>query len=252
VAKSSATSDEAKRKIGVPLGLAVALLKDSDGDIDFSLPLTGTLSDKNFNWGELIWAGVKQVLTKVLLSPFSAVGRLFKGGDDSVDRLEVDPVTFAPGSAVIAPSTEAQLTKLAEFLRRSPNIKLSLAPVVTQADVTSLKDQEVAARLEAFRQAERLPDLAAALRAYYTQHFPDTAPPKTTEEQIAFLAGREPVPEARLAALVERRLAATRENLVAARGIAEARVVAAEARPPTAPVDGGQGRVEFTIVAADG
>ena len=65
----------------------------------------------------------------MLLSPFSAVGRLFKGSDDSVEQLEVDPVTFAPGSAVIAPSTEAQLIKLAEFLRRSPNIKLSLAPV---------------------------------------------------------------------------------------------------------------------------
>jgi hypothetical protein len=153
---------------------------------------------------------------------------------------------------VIAPSTEAQLTKLAEFLRRSPHIKLSLAPVITQADVASVKDQEVAARLEAFRQAERLPDLPAALRAYYKQHYPDTVPSKTTDEQIAWLVGREPVPEARLAALVERRLEATRQNLVGARGIAEARVIAAEARRPAALVEGGQGRVEFTIVAADG
>ena len=62
VLKSAASSDEAKRKIGVPLGLAVALLTDSNGNIDFSLPLTGTLSDRSFDWGEAIWAGVKQVL----------------------------------------------------------------------------------------------------------------------------------------------------------------------------------------------
>jgi hypothetical protein len=61
VLKSAASSDEAKRKIGVPLGLAVALLTDSNGNIDFSLPITGTLSDRSFDWGEAIWAGVKQV-----------------------------------------------------------------------------------------------------------------------------------------------------------------------------------------------
>ena len=100
--------------------------------------------------------------------------------------------------------------------------------------------------------SQGLPEFIEALRAYYKQHYPDTVLPKTTDEQIAWLVGREPVPEARLAALVERRLDATRENLVGGQGIAETRVVAAEVRPPAAPVDGGQGRVEFTIVAADG
>ena len=120
VLKSAASSDEAKRKIGVLLGLAVALLTDSNGNIDFSLPISGTLSDRSFNWGEAIWAGVKQVLTKVLLSPFSAIGRLFKGSDDSVDKLEIDHVPFAPGSAVMATSTEAQLIKLADFSAARP------------------------------------------------------------------------------------------------------------------------------------
>jgi hypothetical protein len=252
VLKSAASSDEAKRKIGVPLGLAVALLTDSNGNIDFSLPISGTLSDRSFDWGEAIWAGVKQVLVKVLLSPFSAIGRLFKGSDDSVDKLEIDPVAFAPGSAVIAPSTEAQLIKLADFLRRSPNIKLTLAPVVTAADIASLKEQEVAARVEAFREAERLPDQAAALRAYYQQKLPDVTLPKTVGEQMALLAEREPVPEGRLAQLVERRIEATRDNLVKTQGIPEARVVASAPPAPSAPAEAGQGRVEFTIVPADG
>jgi len=252
VLKSAASSDEAKRKIGVPLGLAVALLTDSNGNIDFSLPITGTLSDRSFDWGEAIWAGVKQVLTKVLLSPFSAIGRLLKGSDDSVDKLEIDPVAFAPGSAVIAPSTEAQLIKLAEFLRRSPNIKLTLAPVVTAADIASLKEQEVAARVEALRQAERLPDQAAALRAYYQQKLPDVTLPKAVGEQMALLVEREPVPEGRLAQLVERRIEATRDNLVKTQGIPEVRVVASAPPAPSTPAEAGEGRVEFTIVPADG
>lgn len=253
VQKSTASSsDEAKRKIGVPLGLAVALLKDSNDNIDFSLPLSGTLSDQSFDWGEAIWTGVKQVLVKVLLSPFSAIGRLFKGSDDSVDKLEIDPVTFAPGSAVIAPSTEAQLIRLADFLRRSPNIKLTLEPVVTPADLASLREQEVAARVEAFRQTERLPDQAAALRAYYQQKLPEVTLPKAVGDQMALLAEREPVPEGRLAQLVERRIEATRDNLVKTQGILEARVVPPAPPAPPAPAEAGQGRVEFTIVPADG
>ncbi len=68
---------------------------------------------------------------------------------------------------------------------------------------------------------------------------------------MALLVSREPVPEGRLAELIERRLEATRNNLVKVRGIPEARLVAAPA-PPGAPAENGQGRVEFIIVAADG
>lgn len=257
VAKSTAAdADEAKRKIGVPLGLAIALLKDSNGDIDFQLPLSGTLSDKNFDWGETIWAGVKQVLVKVLLSPFNAIGRLMKGSDDSVDGLAVDPLGFGPGSAVVAPSAEAQLGKIAEFLRRSPNIKLSLAPVTSAADLASLKEQAVTARVEAFRDEQRLPDLPSALKAWFKQHLPDVTPPKTVEEQIALLVEREPEPEARVADLAARRVEATRDALVKGRGIPEARLVSPSATTPAAgppaPDEKGQGRVEFAIVAADG
>ncbi len=244
----SAASDEAKRRIGVPLGLAVALLRDSNGDIDFKLPLSGTLSDKNFDWGETVWAGEKQVIAKVLLSPFRAVGRLFRGSDDTVDRLEIEPVTFAPGSAVIAPSIEAQLTRLADFLGRSPGIKLALASVLTTADAQRVKEQQVGARLEALRREQRLPDLASAIRADYAQRVLDVPLPKTTADQMALLVSREPVPEAQLAELARRRLEATRDDLVKTRGIAEARVMVPA--PPSAPEPSasGEGRVEFTIV----
>ena len=252
--EKSRESEDAKRRIGVPLGLAVALLKDSDGNIDFTFPLTGKLGDRSFDYGEAIWAGVKQVITKILLAPFRAVGRLFKGGDDAVDKLEIDPVTFAPGSAVIAPSTEAQITKLAEFLRRSPQIKLALAPVVTSADVDNLKVREVRARLEAFRRDQQLPDLASALRVYYQQQLPAVAAPKTVEEQIALLAEREPVPTARVAEIARWRVENARDALVTARGIPAERVLMPASPPAEGPAPGGtgDGRVEFTIVAADG
>jgi hypothetical protein len=124
--------------------------------------------------------------------------------------------------------------------------------VVSPADVLSLKEQEVAARVESFRRERRLPDQTAALRAYYEEALPGTAVPKTVSEQMSLLAAREPVPEARLAELVERRLEATRDSLVKGRGIPEARVAAPSPAPTSAPAGDGPGRVEFTIAPVDG
>ena len=56
------------------------MLKDSSGDITFQVPISGSLSDRQLDWGETIWSAVKQVLLKALASPFSAIGRLFTGG----------------------------------------------------------------------------------------------------------------------------------------------------------------------------
>jgi len=250
------SSDEAKQRIGIPLGLAVALLKDSHGDIDFTLPISGTLSDKKFNWADAMWTAAKQVIAKVVLSPFRAIGRLFTGGgaEGAVDKLEINPVTFAPGSAVIAPSLESQMSNVAEFLNRSPNVKLALSPVLTTADADSVKVRSVNRRIEAFRREKSLPDQAAALRAFYQQELPEAALPKTPDEQIAGLVEREQVPEQGLTELVTRRLEAVRNDLVKARGIATDRVVMPPSPTAPAPVSGGdaQGRVEFTIVGAEG
>jgi uncharacterized protein DUF748 len=246
-------ADLAQRRIGVPLGLAVALLKDSHGDIDFSIPLHGTLGDKSFNWGEAMWEGVKQVITKLLLAPFHAMGRLFAGGGDAAETLEVNPVTFASGSPVVAPAMEAQLTRVADLLRRSPAIKLKLASVVTTADAASLKLQAVTARLQEFRREHDLPDLPAALVRYYRERLPDVARPPTVDEQLALLAEREPLPARPLAELGQRRLDAARQRLVTVEGIPAERLAVLAAAPATepTPATSGEGRVEFTIVEAD-
>jgi hypothetical protein len=246
--------DLAQHRIGVPLGLAVALLKDSHGDIDLSIPLHGTLSDQSFNWGEAMWAGVKQVITKLLLAPFRSIGRLFTGGEgDAPETLEVNPVTFASGSSVMAPAMETQLTRVADFLRRSPAIKLELASKVTAADAASLRLQAVTARLQEFRRERGLPDLAAALARYYQERLPGVAPPPTVDAQLALLAEREPLPARPLAELGQRRLDAARERLVTVEGIPADRLTMTAAAPAAelVPATSGEGRVEFTIGAAD-
>jgi hypothetical protein len=243
----AAAQDEVKRRVGLPLSMIVSLLKDSRGNIDLDLPLSGNWKDRSFDWGEATWAAVKQVIVKVLAAPFRAIGRLFTGGgkEDKVEELSVDPVVFSAGSSVLGPAAEGHLKRVADFLRKSPFVKLALSAVVTARDVESMKGQELTARIQRLQRERGMPDFAAAVRAYFIEQLPTVTPPKTADEQLALLRPREPLPEARLQQLLTRRLSATLETLTRIEGIEAERLQSGPAKPTLDA--GGEGRVEFTI-----
>jgi hypothetical protein len=255
VAPASA-SDEVKRRIGLPLGLIVALIKDQKGEIRATIPVTGNVKDPNVSLRETIWTAVKNALVNVVTAPFKAIGRLFSRDDKPGEQEPtVDSVAFAPGSAVLSPAMEEHLLRVADFLRRSPFVNLSLTAIPSRSDLDALKAEAVAERLREFREERGLEDPALALDTYYKERLPDVPWPPTTEEQMALLREREAVPESMLSDLARRRVEATRERLVQAEGIPEARLTVAAptetAGPPTPerPTEGG--RVEFAVVAGE-
>ncbi|HJR03116.1 MAG TPA: DUF748 domain-containing protein, partial [Methylomirabilota bacterium] len=221
-------SDEVKKRIGLPLGLVVALLKDGDGNIHVNVPITGTLTDKQFDFSDAIWTAVRNVIVNILKAPFRAIGGLFTSGD-KIDEIKVDPVVFAAGSAVLSPELERQTVRVADFLRRSPYVSLTLASVTSPADVETLKERAVAARLQKFQQEQGIADQATALRRYYQVVVKDAQLPMSVEEQLVLLRKREPEPTGPLTELRQRRLDVTRERLTKVEGIPEARVQAVAA-----------------------
>jgi len=260
VAPSRAT-DEVKKRIGLPLGLIVALIKDGNGNIHVNVPITGTLTDRQFDFSDAIWTAVRNVIVNILKAPFRAIGGLFTSGD-KIDEIKVDPMVFAAGSAVLSPELERQAVRVGDFLRRAPYVGLTLNSVTSLADVETLKERAVAARLEKFQKEQGIADLPTALRRYYQVIVKDAQLPMTVEEQLVLLRKREPVPTGPLAELRQRRLEVTRERLAKVEGIPEARLqlapeaapAAAAAPPPTsaAPVaapgsPSAGGRVEFGI-----
>lgn len=257
-------SDEVKKRIGLPLGLIVALLKDGDGNIHVNVPITGTLTDKQFDFSDAIWTAVRNVIVNILKAPFRAIGGLFTSGD-KIDEIKVDPVVFAAGSAVLSPELERQTVRVADFLRHSPYVSLSLTSVTSPADVETLKERAVAARLQKFQQEQGIADQGTALRRYYQVIVKDAQLPMSIEDQLVLLRKREPEPTGPLAELRQRRLDVTRDRLTKVEGIPAARVqalatpaapaAAATPAPPDAPSAAAAGaaspsaggRVEFGI-----
>jgi len=244
-------SDAVQKRIGLPLGLIVAVLKDSHGDISFQIPIAGTLSDRQLDWGETIWAAVKQVIVKALASPFNAIGRLFTGGGDDkdakVEEVKVDPVTFPAGSSVIGPAMEGHLDRVGEFLRKTPFVNLTLVPVATARDVESLKAQELTAKIQRIQRERGVPNYARAVGIYYRDQGIEGPVPATAEEQLVVLQAREVVSEVRVKEMLDRRAGATRDLLMKAEGVPAERLRPGEAR--MLPAEPGDGRVEFAVTA---
>ncbi len=239
-------NDEVKKKIGLPLGMIVALITDKDNGIQVNVPLSGELNQVKAGMGDAIWTAVKNALTNIVAAPFRSIGKLFKGKDGSLEDLQVDPVTFAAGSADVDPEMSKHLSEVAGFLKQAPMIKLALAPVAAPRDVESLKAQEVTVRIQRLQNERKLPDFNAAVAAAFKEQLPGLTPPESGEQQLAALREREPLSEARMSELLEHRVAAVREALVKTEGIPAERLLPGTA-PASSSDEPAEGRIEFQI-----
>jgi hypothetical protein len=239
---------ESDKKIGLPLGLIVAMVTDSRGNIEFGLPVSGDLKQPGFSLGGAIWAALKNVLVNMVTGPFQAVGKLFSKGDE-VEEFKMDPVTFQPGSANVSAEGSQHLHRVADFLRAAPNLRLALRPVVGSEDLASLKTAEVTASIQRLQREAKLDDFAAAAARLFAQTFPGQPVPDTPEKIVERLREHAPEPAVAARELATRRLEATRHALVQGGGIDGGRLTSAG----EAPAEGqGEGRVEFELVAGEG
>jgi hypothetical protein len=232
---------EVQRRLGLSLGLLVALLKDREGNIHLNVPVHGRLTSPEFDYGEAAWGALRNLAIRLVAAPFSLIGKVFFTEDSRIETVNVDPVTFETARAAPTPEGTQQVGKLAAFLSGSPGIRLRVRPVTTVADVTALRRQALEERLggsdaEARRQA------AVAL---YAELFPRRQPPPDDETLLNDLVRETPTPPRALRDLAGARVASIRESLTKA-GVADSRLEPAESR--AAVESEGSPRVEFEIV----
>jgi hypothetical protein len=111
---------ESEDAIRLPLKLAVALLKDSNGVIDIELPMTGSLDDPKFRMGPLIWKAFVGLITKAATAPFKLLGSLFGGGE------EMNIIEFEGGSAALDPAAQEKIVSINKALTARPGLQLEV------------------------------------------------------------------------------------------------------------------------------
>ncbi len=121
---------ESPDAINLPIRFAVSLLKNSKGEIDLRVPISGSLSDPQFSIGSLILTVFKNLLVKAVTSPFSLIAAAFGGSGAHQD---LGYIEFAPGYATLTPDSQQKLDTIAKALADRPALKLNIAGRVDPA-----------------------------------------------------------------------------------------------------------------------
>jgi len=138
--------------MNLPLDLAVALLQDSNGQIDLDLPVTGDLNDPEFHYGAVVWKAFTGILAKAVTAPFKLLGALIPGGGQS-EQLEF--IEFDPGSAELSPTETADLDTIAQAIGKRPQLVLKVpAAYSATTDKQALQAQKLQRKVD-----ERLPNI---------------------------------------------------------------------------------------------
>ncbi len=104
----------------LPVHLAIALLKNSQGEIDIHLPISGSLDDPQFSIGGLIFRAIANLFVKAVTSPFALLGSLFGEGQ------ELSHIGFAAGRARLDETAVKALQSLATAMREREGLKLEI------------------------------------------------------------------------------------------------------------------------------
>ena len=248
--------------VNLPVQLAVSLLKNSRGEIDLHLPISGTLDDPEFSVFGLAMKMLFNLIGKAITSPFALLGSVLGGGE------ELSQLALAPGSAAPGEAQHEKLVTLAKALVDRPALKLDITgradPVVDtdglkQAALQRLvKAQKLKALVTKGQEAPSLDDIEVAeaeyaellKKAYRAGDFKKptnfiglTRDIPVADMEALILANTE-VGDQSLLALAQQRGQAVRDWLVNEGKVAGERIFVLE---PKLEAGGEGGQVQFSL-----
>ncbi|WP_088142398.1 DUF748 domain-containing protein [Achromobacter xylosoxidans] len=250
----------------LPVLLAVALLKDSRGNIDINLPISGSLDDPEFSVGGIVVRVLLNLVVKAVTSPFSLLASAFGGGE------ELSYVEFAPGSAVLTEDSQQRIDTLTKALTDRPALKMDISGRADpKTDMEGLRQAWVDGKIRAAKAAATTPrgkkpnpagvEVSGAERVKYLEEVYDdtdikdkprnfigmskSVPAAQMEEMLRSVA---PVGDDQLRQLADARAQAVYEKLQAQEGLADRVFIVAPQLDTDGIKDEGQpSRVDFSL-----
>lgn len=113
---------DSKDAMDLPIRLAVALLKDTEGNIEIQLPVQGNLNSPEFSVMPIVWQTLRNLVLRAAQAPFKFIGGLVSGGSD----VDLSTVRFAAGDSSLDADAQKALDMLASALKERPTLHLEI------------------------------------------------------------------------------------------------------------------------------
>jgi len=150
--------------VSLPLELAVALLKDSNGRIKIDVPITGSLEDPKFSISSLIANALLNALSKVVTAPFNAIASLIGSQED------LSVVNFPAGASTLNLQQKSKLDGVARALKEKPVLNLEIKGAAFQEqDWPALQEDALRDQLKKLKAAEVSKEEGRKTRAEYVE-----------------------------------------------------------------------------------
>jgi hypothetical protein len=133
--------------VGVPLDVALALLRDPDGNIQLSVPLALDAQGVRVDLGEIVGDAVREAVMGAVTSPLKLVGASLDTGEDG--DISLEPLRAVSGSGELADGEEDRLLALAGLLRVRLGLGLRLVGRISKKDRRLLAERKLIALVEA-------------------------------------------------------------------------------------------------------
>jgi len=233
-----------EENFGIPLSMALGLLKDTSGVITLSVPVAGDRSGAHVGLTSLVGQALRKALVGALASPLKLLGVGSSG--DKID-LKPEPVEFLPGSTEPTDAGNGRIDKIAELMSASPAVALTLHGGTSASDERALRERSVLEELErtsGFRALGHVGEMRTrrAVRLYLQAKAAGKTPEDLDPDQSAWLEskiGSEPLPSDALDQLAQKRAAAIAEKLGSGHGIGADRLSVGDNLPAgTLPAPG--------------
>lgn len=131
--------DVIQRETGVPLTVALGLLKDVGGDVSLEVPVEVDTATGSVALGSFVTQAIGRAVLGALSSPLRWLGMLF-GTDGPPHALAIDPVPFAPGSAALDAAGTTRVGQIARILQSHAELDVILKAMIADADRTAVGD----------------------------------------------------------------------------------------------------------------
>ncbi len=163
---------DSPKATSLPVGLAISLLKDRNGEIKLDIPVTGETDNPELSVWRIVLKVVVNLLVKAATSPFALLGSIMGGGE------ELGYVEFDYGASGVPEPNAKKIDTLVNALYDRPGLKLEITGYVDPA-----KDSEAL-------RARSMKNLIAAQKI---KDLPRTADQEVSPESVEISAAEYPI-----------------------------------------------------------
>ncbi|WDE13423.1 DUF748 domain-containing protein [Thalassomonas haliotis] len=134
--------DSLKDQTAIPFNVALGMLKDSDGNVELDIPLSGNISDPSFGFTGFLTLLTKQAVmsaTKEYLMttfvPYANVVSITLSAGEYLLKVRFNDLLLSPGVSEFVQDNIAFINEFSALMKDKPDTQVTLCAVATAQDI---------------------------------------------------------------------------------------------------------------------